>query len=91
VISIKDQARVIATLLRELGRASFRRLTANAAGSYEVVASFLALLDLYREDAVSFEQVAPLGDLYVTWTGPSDTDSVNELTESDDPRAGDRE
>src|SRR6516225_1527621 len=89
VISITDQARVISALLRELGRASFRRLTANAAGSYEVVASFLALLELYREDAVSFEQVAPLGDLYVTWTGTGsidtgDTDSVNELTESDD-------
>jgi segregation and condensation protein A len=87
VISVRDQVRVIATLLRELGRASFRRLTANAAGSYEVVASFLALLELYREDAVSFEQVAPLGELYVTWTGSvntGDTDSVNELTESDD-------
>src|SRR5438477_2159355 len=60
VISIRDQTRVIATLLQELGRASFRRLTADAAGSYEVVASFLALLELYRDDAVSFEQVAPL-------------------------------
>src|SRR6267154_4886856 len=78
LISIRDQARVIATLLRELGRASFRRLTANAAGSYEVVASFLALLELYREDTVSFEQVAPLGELYVTWTGHQDpADSVN--------------
>ena len=91
VISIREQAQKIATLLRELGRASFRRLTANAAGSYEVVASFLALLELYREDAVSFEQVAPLGELYVTWTGTGpadigDTDSVNELTESDDDR-----
>src|SRR2546430_2885622 len=89
VISIRDQARAIATLLRELGRASFRRLTADAAGSYEVVASFLALLELYREDVASFEQPAPLGDLYVAWTGTGpedtgDTDSVNELTESDD-------
>jgi segregation and condensation protein A len=84
VISIRDQARILSALLRELGRASFRRLTADAAGSYEVVASFLALLELYREEAVSFEQVAPLGELYVTWTGPDDTDSVNELTESDD-------
>src|SRR5207344_2670632 len=41
VISIREQAGVIATLLRELGRANFRRLTADAAGSYEVVASFL--------------------------------------------------
>jgi segregation and condensation protein A len=84
VISVKDQARIIAARLKELGRASFRQLTANAQGAYEVVASFLALLELYREDAVSFEQVTPLGELYVTWTGHQDTaDSVNELTESD--------
>ena len=37
-----------------------------------MVARFLALLELYREDAVSFEQVAPLGELYVTWTGPAE-------------------
>jgi segregation and condensation protein A len=86
MISIRDQARIIAARLRELGRASFRQLTAGAAGNYEVVASFLALLDLYKEDVISFEQVAPLGELYVTWTGTDDenTDSFDELTESDD-------
>ncbi|MGD0238699.1 MAG: segregation/condensation protein A [Streptosporangiaceae bacterium] len=84
LISVREQARIVAARLRELGRASFRQLTADAAGSYEVVASFLALLELYREGAVSFEQMAPLGDLYVTWTGPDDTDSVFQLTESDE-------
>jgi segregation and condensation protein A len=85
LISVKDQAVMLMAMLKELGRASFRQLTANAQGSYEVVASFLALLELYREDAVSFEQVTPLGELYVTWTGHQDAaDSVNELTESDD-------
>ena len=85
VINIKDQARILAAMLKDLGRASFRQLTANAQGSYEVVASFLALLELYQDEAVSFEQVTPLGDLYVTWTGHLDAaDSVNELTESDD-------
>jgi segregation and condensation protein A len=86
MISIRDQARIIAARLRELGRASFRQLTAGAAGNYEVVASFLALLDLYKEDVISFEQVAALGELYVTWTGTDDenTDSFDELTESDD-------
>ncbi|MGH3187477.1 MAG: segregation and condensation protein A [Streptosporangiaceae bacterium] len=86
MISIRDQARIIAARLRELGRASFRQLTAGAAGNYEVVASFLALLDLYKEDVISFEQVAPLGELYVSWTGTGDenTDSFDELTESDD-------
>jgi segregation and condensation protein A len=90
-ISIRDQARILAVMLTELGRASFRQLTASAENNYEIVASFLALLDLYREDTVSFEQVTPLGDLYVTWTGPrgaawaghqGTADSVNELTES---------
>jgi len=86
MISIRDQARIVAARLRELGRASFRQLTAGAAGSYEVVACFLALLDLYKEDVISFEQVAPLGELYVTWTGTDDenADSFDDLTESDD-------
>ena len=68
-VSIREQAVLIAGRLRGLGRASFRQLSAGATGNYEVVASFLALLELYREDVVAFEQVAPLGELYVTWTG----------------------
>ena len=73
-VSIREQAVHIAGRLRTLGRASFRQLSvslrpAGAGGNYEVVASFLALLELYREDVVAFEQVSPLGELYVTWTG----------------------
>ena len=83
VINLKEHARLIAARLAKLGRASFRQLTAGAAG-YEIVATFLVLLDLYRDDAVAFDQIAPLGDLFVTWTGNGDTYSVNELTESDD-------
>jgi segregation and condensation protein A len=68
-LSIREQAVLMAGRLRALGKASFRQLSAGAAGNYEIVASFLALLELYREDVVSFEQVAPLGELYVSWTG----------------------
>ena len=68
-LSIREQAVLIAGRLRSLGRASFRQLSSGAAGNYEIVASFLALLELYREDVVAFEQVSPLGELYVTWTG----------------------
>jgi segregation and condensation protein A len=68
-ISIREQAVLIAGRLRHLGRASFRQLSSGAAGNYEIVASFLALLELYREDMVAFDQVTALGDLYVTWTG----------------------
>ena len=68
-VSIREQAVLIAGRLRGLGRASFRQLSAGAVGNYEIVATFLALLELYREDAVAFDQVSPLGELYVTWTG----------------------
>ena len=78
-VSIREQAVLIAERLRGLGRASFRQLSSGpwlsgpsssgTGGNYEIVASFLALLELYREDAVAFEQVSPLGELYVTWTG----------------------
>src|ERR1700750_670084 len=48
-VSIREQAALIAGRLRGVGRASFRQLTAGAEGNYELVASFLALLELYRE------------------------------------------
>jgi segregation and condensation protein A len=68
-VSVREQAQILAGKLREAGRATFRSLTADCAGTYEVVARFLALLELYREDSISFEQVAALGELYVSWTG----------------------
>jgi segregation and condensation protein A len=76
--SVREQAEIIAGRLRRLGRATFRGLTSDAAGVYEVVARFLALLELYREDCVSFEQVTALGDLYITWIGPSTSTSIEE-------------
>jgi len=68
-VSIREQAVLIAARLKDLGRASFRQLAGGAGTNYEIVASFLALLELYREDVVAFEQVAALGELYVSWTG----------------------
>ncbi len=39
-----------------------------------MVARFLALLELFREGAVVFEQVDPLGELHVRWTGTDEGD-----------------
>ncbi len=69
--TVREQAEIISGRLRQLGRATFRGLTSDCAGTYEVVARFLALLDLYRDGAVSFEQLTALGELYITWTGTS--------------------
>lgn len=71
-VSVKEQAGVIAERLRKSGSASFRALVADAESTLVVVARFLALLELYRENVVAFDQAAALGELHVRWTGGSD-------------------
>ncbi len=70
--TVREQAGILAARLRELGRASFRALSADCEDTYEVVARFLAVLELYRERRVAFEQLAPLGDLYISWVASDD-------------------
>ncbi|GAA3426323.1 segregation/condensation protein A [Streptosporangium nondiastaticum] len=72
--NVREQAVILVERLRRIRRATFRALTSDCAGTFEVVARFLAVLELYREAAVSFEQIEPLGELHVTWTGSDDGD-----------------
>ncbi len=65
--SVREQAEILLARLRALRRATFRELISDCAGTFEVVARFLAMLDLYRDGRVSLDQAAPLGDLYVSW------------------------
>ena len=57
---------------------SFRTLTQDCQHTVEMVARFLALLELYREGAVAFDQMAPLGELWVRWTGAVGTEEPSE-------------
>ena len=59
--SVAEQAAILAERLRRLRRATFRQLFADCAGLFEVVARFLAVLELYREGNVVLEQAEPLG------------------------------
>jgi segregation and condensation protein A len=68
-VSVREHAILIADRLRRLKATTFRTLCQDCEGTLEVVARFLALLELYREGAVAFEQLAPLGELHVRWTG----------------------
>ncbi|MFE6229312.1 MULTISPECIES: segregation/condensation protein A [unclassified Streptomyces] len=69
LVSVQEQAGVVAALLRERGTARFRELIEDAGDTLTVVARFLALLELYREKAVALDQPDPLGELTVAWTG----------------------
>ncbi|MCC2313091.1 segregation/condensation protein A [Cellulomonas xiejunii] len=79
-VSVREQAAVLVDRLRRHGATTFRALTADAGEPVVVVVRFLALLELFREGAVGFDQVEPLGELTVRWTGSDD----GEIAVSDD-------
>lgn len=68
LVSIREQAAVVVTLLRDAGTLTFRDLVAGAIQPGVVVARFLSVLELYRHAALSFEQLEPLGELTLRWT-----------------------
>lgn len=71
-VSVPEQAKRLMALLERRGVgqwATFTDLVADCAGGLEIVGRFLALLELYRAQAVTFEQPEPLGVLQISWTG----------------------
>jgi segregation and condensation protein A len=68
-VSIREHAAVLRERLLRAGTATFRGLCGDCRTTLEVVARFLALLELYREGMVAFDQVRALGELSVRWTG----------------------
>jgi segregation and condensation protein A len=74
-VSVREQAVLLAARLRTTGSSTFRSLTADAASTLVVVARFLALLELYREGAVAFEQMTALGELHVRWAATPEADA----------------
>ena len=68
LVSIREQAAIVVTLLRDAGTLNFRELVAGVAQPGVVVARFLSVLELYRHAALSFEQLEPLGELTLRWT-----------------------
>jgi segregation and condensation protein A len=66
---VREQAVIMGRRLRRERVASFRSLVADADSTLVVVARFLALLELFRESAIGFEQAEALGELTVRWTG----------------------
>lgn len=68
LVSIREQAAHVVAMLRSGETISFRQLVAGAELKGVVIARFLAVLELYRHAAISFEQVEPLGELSIRWT-----------------------
>jgi segregation and condensation protein A len=71
-VSVREQATVVVDRLRRSGTLTFRALAGDAPDTLTRVARFLALLELFREGAVAFDQMTPLGELTIRWTGAED-------------------
>jgi len=87
--SVKEQGELMVAELREHGRLTFTELTRACTGTFEVIARFLALLELYRASSVGFDQPEPLGELLVSWTGgDAEVELESEYDETDTAQPG---
>ncbi len=76
-VSVREQAAIVMERLQRSGTLTFRALCGDAPDTLTKVARFLSLLELFREGAVSFDQMSPLGELSVRWTGSEDDIDVD--------------
>ena len=69
LVSVAEESKMVVEALRHSKTLSFRNLISDADSTLVVVARFLALLDLYRQGVLRFDQVIAFGELQISWTG----------------------
>lgn len=74
-VSVREQSGLLAARLRQAGQLTFPELVSDAGSTLVVVARFLALLEMFRDRAVTFDQEVPLGELMIRWD-PSAPDQM---------------
>lgn len=85
-VSVREQAAIVLDRLRRKGTCSFRYLIQDADSTAVIVGRFLALLELFREKVVSFEQPNPLGELQIKWLSAEvdlDLDAIEEFEKTE--------
>ena len=95
LVSVAEESRVVVEALRRSKSLSFRNLVSDAENTMVIVARFLALLDLYRQGVLRFDQVIALGELQISWTGSESGDvevtdefDIPVVLEDDEPTEG---
>ena len=69
LVSIREQAAHVIALLKNKGSTNFQSIISGVVERPIVVARFLAILELFRESLITFQQVQPLGELTLQWVG----------------------
>lgn len=68
-ISLEAHVEALSRRLKKLKRLSFRDLVKDGASVEEVVVTFLAILELYKQGAVELEQEEPFGEIAIVRAG----------------------
>jgi segregation and condensation protein A len=93
-VSVAEHAELLRARLRAQRTATFRALTSDCQSTLEIVARFLALLELYRAGQVGFDQIEALGELTVRWIATDEVvpeDFTIDTYGDDDGDPGDEE
>ncbi|MEU5696132.1 segregation/condensation protein A [Actinosynnema sp. NPDC020468] len=83
-VSVREHADELRELISARGTLTFAEIVAECTEVMQVVARFLALLELYRERSLAFEQPDPLGELTVTWVGGDVEDARAQARDEDE-------
>jgi len=78
-MSVAEAVAELVVRLPRMGATTFRRLTGEGAERLEVIVSFLAVLELYKQGLVELDQGERFGALHIVWTGGADADAVADL------------
>lgn len=85
--SVAEQAALVLEQLKLRGPGgwtTFGELVADCEVPIQIVARFLALLELYRGKTIEFDQPDPLGPLSVSWTGDPKDETADTVTIEED-------
>jgi segregation and condensation protein A len=83
-VSVREQMAILRTRLQRSGSATFRSLVSDCTSTLEVVGRFLALLELYRDGVLAFDQAAALAELRVRWIASDDAEVADDDIAEDD-------
>ncbi|BDR54832.1 segregation/condensation protein A [Bombiscardovia apis] len=85
LVDLRQQALVVRQrLIHESGKpVAFAEIIGDARTRMEVVARFLAVLVLFRQQDVQYKQEGPYAPLYLRWIGKDDNDESLRMSEGD--------
>jgi len=83
-VSVAEHVAILRERLAELGEATFAALTVDCTSGVEVIARFMAVLELFREATIAVDQPECFGELTVRWTPPHASDAAEETAPGDD-------